>query len=419
MSSKSKILKMAKLARAASYKLALISSGEKDKALKLMATAIMSQQDFLIKENLKDLKNAQAKNYSKALIDRLILNEKRIKAMADCLKDTARLKDSVGEILSSFKRPNGLIIKKVRVPIGVIGIVYESRPNVTSDCIGLCLKSGNVSILKGGKEAFYSNKAIFSVLQKALQKTRIPTDAIHLISSTDRESFNILLGLDEYVDLIIPRGGEGLIKFVMKNSYIPVIKHYKGVCHSYISRNADFAMARKICYNAKVQRPGVCNAMETMLVDQKIAKRFLPDMIKDFIDAGVEIRGCAQTHRMIGLSVKKVQEKDWSQEYLDLILSVKIVKNLKEAIEHINIYGSKHSDAIITRNKKEAEEFLRSVDSACLYVNASTRFTDGYEFGFGAEIGISTDKLHARGPMALPELTTYKYTVLGKGQIRQ
>ena len=384
-----------------------------------MATAIMSQQDFLIKENLKDLKNAQAKNYSKALIDRLILNEKRIKAMADCLKDTARLKDSVGEILSSFKRPNGLIIKKVRVPIGVIGIVYESRPNVTSDCIGLCLKSGNVSILKGGKEAFYSNKAIFSVLQKALQKTRIPTDAIHLISSTDRESFNILLGLDEYVDLIIPRGGEGLIKFVMKNSYIPVIKHYKGVCHSYISRNADLAMARKICYNAKVQRPGVCNAMETMLVDQKIAKRFLPDMIKDFIDAGVEIRGCAQTHRMIGLSVKKVQEKDWSQEYLDLILSVKIVKNLKEAIEHINIYGSKHSDAIITRNKKEAEEFLKSVDSACLYVNASTRFTDGYEFGFGAEIGVSTDKLHARGPMALPELTTYKYIVLGKGQIRQ
>jgi len=320
--------------------------------------------------------------------------------------------------LRTFRRPNGLLIKKVRTPIGVIGIIYESRPNVTSDCIGLCLKSGNVSILKGGKEAQYSNAAIFKVLRDALRGTKIPASAINLISSVDRKAVNILLGLDRYVDLIVPRGGEALIRFVAQNSTIPVVKHYKGVCHTYVSDKADLAMAHKICINAKVQRPGVCNAMETMLVHQNIARKFLLKIIADLKAYGVEIRGCAKTRSIIKEGIRKATEKDWSEEYLDLILAVKVVKDTSEAIAHINTYGSQHSDAIVTKDKKEAEQFLKSVDSACLYVNASTRFTDGYEFGFGAEVGISTDKLHARGPMALEELTTYKYTVIGKGQIR-
>ncbi|MDP8265484.1 MAG: glutamate-5-semialdehyde dehydrogenase [Candidatus Aceula meridiana] len=419
MSLEKKILILAKKAKKAAQAMAMVSADEKNKALRLMAKSILAHKKFLIRENQKDLKAARLKGYPRALVDRLTLNEKRIKAMADCLLDTTRLKDPVGEVLVSFKRPNGLLIKKVRTPIGVVGIIYESRPNVTSDCIGLCLKSGNVSILKGGKEAFYSNKAIFDVLQKSIAKTKIPKDAIHLIPSTDRKSVNVLLKLDEYVDVIIPRGGESLIKFVAQNSCIPVIKHYKGVCHTYVSLHANLNMAYRICYNAKVQRPGVCNAMETMLVDERIAKRFLPKMISLLKEAGVEIRGCAKTKKIIKKGIKKVSASDWPEEYLDLILAVKVVKNLKEAIEHINIYGSKHSDAIVTRNKKEAQEFLKAVDSSCLYVNASTRFTDGYEFGFGAEVGISTDKLHARGPMALPELTTYKYLVLGKGQIRK
>lgn len=414
-----KVLTIAKKAKKAAQLMAMVSTDEKNKALRLMAKNILAHKKFLIRENQKDLKVAQAQGYPKALVDRLTLDEKRIKVMADCLLDTAHLKDPIGEVLSSFKRPNGLMIQKVRTPIGVIGIIYESRPNVTSDCIGLCLKSGNVAILKGGKEAFYSNKAIFNVLKKAISKTKIPKEAVHLILSIDRKAVTALLKLDEYVDVIIPRGGESLIKFVAQNSCIPVIKHYKGVCHTFVSQYANLKMAYEICYNAKVQRPGVCNAMETMLVDERIAKRFLPKMIALLKEAGVEIRGCARTQQIIREGIKKAVMSDWPEEYLDLILAVKVVKNLKEAIEHINTYGSKHSDAIVTNNKKEAQEFLKAIDSSCLYVNASTRFTDGYEFGFGAEIGISTDKLHARGPMALPELTTYKYFVLGKGQIRK
>ena len=414
-----KVEKMAKEAKEASRKLSILSKTDKDKALRLMASALIRQKSFIIKENKKDLLAAKRKNYPKALVDRLTLNEKRIKEMSRCLLDTAKLKDPVGEILSTKKRPNGLIIKKVRTPIGVVGIIFESRPNVTSDCIGLCLKSGNAAILKGGKEAVYSNKAIFSVLKKAILRTKIPKGAIQLIDSTDRKSVNILLGLDQYVDVIIPRGGEGLIRFVAENSSIPVVKHYKGVCHTYIGEKAPIKKAQDICFNAKVQRPGVCNAMETMLINKKIAKAFLPDMIKRFQDAGVEIRGCARTRKIISGKIKNASVNDWSEEYLDMILSVKIVDNLKEAVEHINKFGSQHSDAIITTNKKEAEEFLRSVDSACVYSNASTRFTDGYQFGFGAEIGISTDKLHARGPMALEELTTYKYKIYGQGQIRK
>ena len=413
------ITHMARSAQKSSQALALIPTSEKNKALGSMAKAIWANKAFLLRENQKDLTLARKNAYARALIDRLTLNDKRIKTMADGLWGAARLKDPVGEVIKTFKRPNGLLIKKVRVPIGVVGIIYESRPNVTSDCIGLCLKSGNAVILKGGKEAFYSNAAIFKVLQRALSKTRIPKDAIAFISSIDRKAVDILLRQNETIDLVVPRGGEGLIRFVVEHSTIPVVKHYKGVCHAYVNADANLDMARKICLNAKVQRPGVCNAMETMLVHEKIAKRFLPLIIHDLQKAGVEIRGCAKTRKICGAGIKTATEQDWFEEYLDLILAVKVVKNTEEAIDHINKYGTKHSDTIITNSKGEAEKFLKAVDSACVYVNASTRFTDGYEFGFGAEIGISTDKIHARGPMALEELTTYKYLIFGKGQVRK
>lgn len=413
------IVNLAQRAKQASRKVALLSASVKNDALKKMAKALLSEADFLKKENVKDLMAAEKANYAKALVDRLRLSDKIIKGMADCLSDTAKLKDPVGEILETYKRPNGLVIKKARVPIGVVGIIYESRPNVTSDCIGLTLKSGNAVILKGGKEAVHSNQAIFNVLRRALKNTKVPLDAIQLISSTGREAVNVLLKQDKYVDLIVPRGGEGLIRFVAEHSSIPVVKHYKGVCHTYVSRHADLKMARAICMNAKVQRPGVCNAMETMLVDKHIAKAFLPPMIADLKNAGVEIRGDEQTRQIVKNDIKKATEQDWSTEYLDLILSVKVVDNVQAAIDHINTYGSQHSDTIVTNNKKEAEDFLRGVDSATVYVNASTRFTDGYEFGFGAEVGISTDKIHVRGPMGLEGLTTYKYEILGTGQVRK
>ena len=419
MNLENQIVSLAKAAKKAAFELSLISTEKKNRALMQMAKALSARADFLIKENKKDLQEANQHGYSKALIDRLSLNEKRIADMAQCLTATAKLKDPVGEILQTIKRPNGLLIEKVRTPIGVIGIIYESRPNVTSDCIGLCLKSGNAVILKGGKEAIHSNKAIFLVIQQALGKTKIPAGSIQLVESTDRKAVEILLRMDKYVDVIVPRGGEELIKFVAQHSLIPVIKHYKGVCHTYVSDQADINMAHRICMNAKVQKPGVCNAMETMLVHRNIAMRFLPVIIHDFKKFGVEIRGCPVTRKIVKQGIKKATEKDWGEEYLDLILAVKVVDSTQAAIEHINTYGSHHSDAIVTDNKKEASQFLKSVDSACLYVNASTRFTDGYEFGFGAEIGISTDKLHARGPMALEELTTYKFVVHGKGQIRE
>lgn len=413
------IVQMAGRAKAASRGLSLLPTSAKNAALHAMARALIQKKSYLMKENQKDLETARKQDYSKALIDRLTLDSKRVDEMAQCLRDTAKLKDPVGGILNTWKRPNGLVIKKVRVPFGVIGIIYESRPNVTSDCIGLCLKSGNAVILKGGKEAVCSNHAIFSVLKNALKRTKVPAEAIQLVASTDRQAVNVLLRQDQYIDLVVPRGGEGLIRFVAKHSSIPVVKHYKGVCHTYVSDKADIDMARSICLNAKVQRPGVCNAMETMLVHRNIAERFLPVMISDLRKAGVEIRGCPRTRRIIGPGIKPATEKDWTEEYLDLILSVRVVDSLQEAIEHINRYGSHHSDAVVTKDNKEAEQFLKAVDSACLYANASTRFTDGYQFGFGAEVGISTDKLHARGPMGLEELTTYKYQVYGKGQIRK
>jgi len=418
MSLPSHILRLAQAAKKASRKLALASSKEKDHALKLMARALTANCAYLITENAKDLAAAKTQNYSKALVDRLTLNDKRIKDMADSILATAKLKDPVGELLQTIKRPNGLLIKKIRVPLGVVGIIYESRPNVTSDCAALCLKSGNAALLKGGREAIHSNKAIFKVLKSALAKTKIPADALQLIESIDRAAVHEMLKLEGIIDVIVPRGGEELIRFVAENTHIPVVKHYKGVCHVYVSKKADLNMAHKITMNAKTQKPGVCNAMETLLVDKAVAKKFLPAMLADLRDAGCEIRGDEAT-RAIANGVKKATAKDWTTEYLDLILSVRVVDGVGQAIDHINTFGSHHSDTIVTKDKKEAQAFMDGVDSACVYTNASTRFTDGFEFGFGAEVGISTDKLHVRGPMALEGLTSYKYEVYGSGQIRQ
>ncbi len=412
-------LKIAKDAKKASYEMALISSEEKNLALVAMAKALVEKKDYLIKENAKDLAFARKSNYSKALVDRLTLNPKNIYSMAEGLIETTKLKDPIGQLLETIKRPNGLLIKKIRVPLGVVGIIYESRPNVTADCAALCLKSGNAAILKGGKEAIYSNKAIFKILTDVLKKTKIPLKALQLIESTDRQAVHELLKLDELIDVIVPRGGEELIRFVATNSRIPVVKHYKGVCHVYVSDQADLNMAHKITMNAKVQKPGVCNSIETLLVDQTVAKKFLPLIIADLKKANCEVRGDEKTRAIVKEGVKKATLADWTTEYLDLILSVKVVKGVDEAISHINTFSSHHSDTIITKDKMQAQKFLDAVDSACVYVNASTRFTDGFEFGFGAEVGISTDKLHVRGPMALEGLTSYKYEIYGNGQIRQ
>ena len=411
------ILKIAKAAKKASYPMALVSAREKNQALLMMAHALEAQQAYLIKENAKDLSLASTANYAKALIDRLTLDPKRITDMANGLRETARLKEPVGELLETIKRPNGLVIKKIRVPLGVVGIIFESRPNVTADCAALCLKSGNAAILKGGREAIHSNKAIFKVLKSQLKGTSIPADALQLIESTDRAAVQELLKLDEFVDVIVPRGGEALIRFVADNSCIPVIKHFKGICHVYVHAQADLKMAQRIVMNAKTQKPGVCNAMETLLVDRAVAKKFLPGMIADLQKAGCEIRGDEATCAIVK-GIKKAAQADWRTEYLDLILSVRVVADLAQAIAHINAFGSHHSDTIVTKNKKQAQAFLDAVDSACVYVNASTRFTDGFEFGFGAEVGISTDKLHVRGPMALEGLTSYKYEIYGNGQTR-
>ncbi|MDP2938784.1 MAG: glutamate-5-semialdehyde dehydrogenase [Candidatus Omnitrophota bacterium] len=419
MSLKEQILKIAKQAKQSSNKLALLSRETKDGVLKDMASNLEENKEAIIQANQKDLRLAKLKKYSQAIIDRLTLNDKRISQMADSLREVANLANPVGEVMRSWTMPNGLLIKKVRVPIGTVGIIYESRPDVTADCIGLCLKSGNSVILKGGSEALNSNLAIFKCLRDALIKHKIPEAAINLISTTDRKALDFLLRMDSFVDLIIPRGGEGLIRKVVKKSRIPVVKHYKGICHVYVDSDADLNMAENICLNAKVQRPGVCNAMESMLVHRDIAIRFLPGMIKKLQESSVEIRGCPVTRKIVKAKIKLATVKDYATEYLDLILSVKVVESLDAAIEHVNKYGTHHSDSIVTDDETSANEFLKRVDSACVYVNASTRFTDGNQFGMGAEIGISTDKIHARGPMALEELCSYKYQIYGSGQIRQ
>jgi len=408
----------ARLAKEASYKLALISRRTKDKALLSMADALGKNMGIILKANQKDILAAKKTKLSSSLIDRLTLNQKRIQGMSDSFRVIAGLNDPIGEAIRVQHMPNGLTIRKIRVPLGVIAIIYESRPNVTSDCIGLCLKSGNAVVLRGGKEAINSNKAIFNILNKAAEDCGIPKGAINFIDALDKSAVRILIGLNGLVDLVMPRGGEGLINEIMRFSKIPVIKHYKGICHIFVDKTADLEMAQNVSFNAKVQRPGVCNAMETLLVHKDVASKFLPPMVKKFRQANVEIRGCQKTRKIIP-DVKQAKEIDWATEYLDLILSVKIVDNLEQAVAHINKYGSMHSDAIMTQDKQAAGQFLQTVDSACVYVNSSTRFTDGGEFGFGAEIGISTEKLHARGPMALEELTTYKYHIIGSGQIRQ
>ncbi|HDZ76964.1 MAG TPA: glutamate-5-semialdehyde dehydrogenase [Candidatus Omnitrophica bacterium] len=412
------ITKMLKGARSASFKLSALSSDVKDRALSFMSQAIIDKKDYIIRQNHKDVEAARSKSLSVSSIDRLVLNAKRISQMSDSLKELILLKDPVGDIISQKKRPNGLVIKKVRVPIGVILIIYESRPNVTSDCIGLCLKSGNVSILRGGSEAFKTNTAIFKVLKNAAKRAGLPEYAFNLVLTTRRDVVSMLLKQSDYIDLVIPRGGEGLIRKVAETSRIPVIKHYKGICSVYVDSKADLKMAEIVCLNAKLQRPSVCNSVETLLLHQTIADKFLDRIFTKLNDAGVEIRGCSKTYKILKGKIKRAKISDWSTEFLGFILAVKIVRTIDEAIDHINQYGSHHSDSIITSNKNTANQFLSCVDSAAVFLNASTRFSDGHQFGMGAEIGISTDKIHARGPMGLEELTIYKYQVLGNGQIR-
>lgn len=417
MSLEKEIGQIARQAQTASRRMTGISPAQKNEILRDMSRALWTQRAAVKKANRKDLSAARNLGLPPAFMDRLALNDQRIKEMADSLSALVKLADPVGETVKKWTRPNGLEIRKVRVPIGVILIIYESRPNVTAECIGLCFKSGNSVILRGGSEAIRTNQAVFNILQAVLKRHKIPDGAISLVATTDRRAIDILLKSDRFIDLVMPRGGEGLIRKVVRLSRIPVIKHYKGICHVFVDKFADPAMARKICMNAKVQRPGVCNAAECMLVHRDIAERFLPAMIEEFRHAAVEIRGCASTRKIIA-GIKAASEKDYRTEYLDLILSVKVVDSVEAAVEHINNYGSHHSDTIVTGNARNADIFLQGVDSACVYLNASTRFTDGGQFGMGAEIGISTDKLHARGPMALEELTTYKYAVYGNGQIR-
>lgn len=418
MDLKKELTNIAREAQEAARYMLTVSSETKNKVLRDMASALVHNKTQILGANKKDVKKAVSQGLSSAFVDRLTLNEKRIKEMSNSLMELTKLPDAVGEVIKAWRQPNGLWIHKVRTPIGVIAIIYESRPNVTSDCIGLVFKSGNSVILRGGSEALNSNLSIYQILKDIIKKYGIPQGVINMVTTKNRRAVDILLKLNNYIDLVIPRGGEDLINRVVESSRIPVIKHYKGICHIYVDKWADLNMAQNICYNAKVQRPGVCNAMESLLVHKDVASRFLPGMINKFKQAGVEIRGCPITQKIVK-GIKKAIEKDYHTEYLDLILSVKVVEDLNAAIRHINYYGSHHSDSIVSDNYENALEFLRQVDSACVYVNASTRFTDGYQFGMGAEIGISTDKLHCRGPMALEELTTYKYAVFGSGQVRK
>ncbi len=411
------IADIASKAKGASRILAKASSSSKDQALLFMSDGLLSQSSFIIEENNKDKEDSKAKGFSTSFLDRLTLTPSRIKAIADGLKEIASLHDPVGEVVKMWRRPNGLLVGRMRIPLGVIGIIYEARPNVTADSSGLCIKSGNAVILRGGSESIRSNMAISTVLRDALRKADLPEDSIQIIPVVDRSAVLEMLKLEDYIDLIIPRGGEGLIRFVSENSRIPVIKHYKGVCHIFADESADLEMAKKISFNAKVQRPGVCNAMETLLVHEKIAGAFLPSIVRTLEEAGVEIRGCRRTREIIP-HIKEATEEDWYAEYLDLILSVKVVKDLDEAISHIEKYGSMHTEAIITENYTNAQSFLNGVNSSTVLVNASTRFSDGFELGLGAEIGISTSKLHAFGPMGVEELTTTKFIIYGNGQIR-
>lgn len=407
-----------RLAKEASYALAVLSTDIKNRALLSIADALIQNSDYIIAENAKDIKNGRANNMPDGLIDRLSLDNARINGMAEGIRQIVSLPDPIGEVISGVKRGNGLKISKVRVPLGVIGIIYESRPNVTADAAGLCIKSGNAVILRGGKDAINSNLAIVKVMQEAGYASGLPVGSINFVENTSRESATELMRLTEYLDVIIPRGGAGLIKAVVKNATVPAIETGTGNCHVYVDSAANLEMAKNIVINAKTQRPSVCNAEEKLLVHSSVAHEFLPDMLDALKDRGVEIVGDSRVCSMYPEALEATEE-DWGLEYLMLKIGVKIVDSVDEAIEHINKYNSGHSEAIITDNYVNAQKFMERVDAAAVYVNASTRFTDGFEFGFGAEIGISTQKTHARGPMGLTELTSTKYLIEGTGQVRE
>lgn len=408
--------KFLKNLKKATKTIALLSPSKKIDILNQMAIALNANSNKIIHENQKDMLDGKKNNLSLALLDRLLLNKERIENMSKAINDIAALKEPVGKIIDGWVVPSGLRIEKVSIPIGVIAIIYESRPNVTSDTAALCFKSGNVCVLKGGKEAANSNKIIAEILQKVLIDNNLPKEIISLIPDNSREAVAQLIKMDKYVDLVIPRGGEALIKFISENATVPVVKHDKGLCHIYVDKDANIDNAIKIAINAKCQRTGVCNAMETLLIHTKIAPQILPLLKAQFDKEGTKLKGCKETLKIIDINI--ATEKDFQTEYLDNILSIKIVKDVEEAIEHISTYSSGHSESIITENYTTGEYFLNSIDSSCVYINASTRFTDGAEFGFGAEVGISTNKLHARGPMGIDDLTTYKFKVYGQGHAR-
>lgn len=417
MSVETTIKEMAAAARKASIGIARSDSSLKNDVLMKIADRLEADSDELKAENLKDIDRARESGLSSVMIDRLTLKDATILSMAQGLRDVARLEDPVGAIVKAWRRPNGLEVARMRIPLGVIGIIYESRPNVTVDAAGLCLKAGNAVILRGGSEALYSNRILAAKIGMVLKTSGLPETVVQVVPVRDRSAVNVLLAQEAHIDLIIPRGGESLIRFVVENSKIPVLKHYKGVCHVFVDDGADLDMAEKIAFNAKVQRPGVCNAMETLLVHQSVSKAFLPRLKACFDAAGVEIRGCDETLRILP-GVSAATQEDWPAEYLDLICAVKVVSDMQSAIDHISAYGSSHTEAIVTRDYDRARRFLREVDSSVVLVNASTRFNDGGELGLGAEIGISTSKLHAFGPMGLEELTTTKFIVHGSGQVR-
>ena len=411
------IKNIASNAKESSLTLSAVDSKLKDQALLLIADNLFRERDFIQSQNKLDVDNAKEKGLSGALVDRLVLNEKRINSMVEGLKQVASLNDPVGEIVKMWKRPNGLLVGQMRIPLGVISIIYESRPNVTADAAALCLKAGNSVVLRGGSEAINSNLAIGKVINGAISEAGLPEDCVQVVPVTDRNAILEMLKLEDLIDLVIPRGGEGLIRFVSENSRIPVLKHYKGVCHVFVDESADIELAVKIAVNSKVQRPGVCNAMETLLVHKNIAKEYLPPVAKDLIKNGVEIRGCAQTNKIVkGIGLAK--DKNYYEEYLDLILNIKVVKDIDDAVSHIHKYGSMHTDSIVTESYNNSQYFLNRVNSSAVMVNTSTRFNDGFELGLGAEIGISTSKLHAFGPMGVEELTSKKFVVYGEGQLK-
>ncbi|KIM09955.1 MAG: gamma-glutamyl phosphate reductase [Sulfurovum sp. FS06-10] len=403
-------------AKASKQVIATLDGKTKNRILNQMAEALLQKSAFIVEENNKDMAEGRKNNLESSLLDRLLLDKGRIESMAQSLREISQLREPVGRVLEGWVTDDNLRIEKVSVPIGVVGVIYESRPNVTSDVAGLCFKSGNVAILKGGKEAEFSNQAIAKTIQAVLVQNNLPKEIISLLPDSSREGVANLIKEDAYVDLIVPRGGEALIKYISKNSSVPVVKHDKGLCHTYIHENANQENAIKIALNAKCQRPGVCNAMETLIVDVSIAKSLLPKLYKAFIDAGTKLRGCSLTKQFIFIDLATPEH--FNTEYLANELNIKVVNNIDEAIAHITKYGSGHSEAIVTENHTAAEKFMEKIDAACVYVNASTRFTDGGAFGFGAEVGISTNKLHARGPMGINELTTYKFKIYGHGQTR-